>query len=248
MQNSKTKMLGQLYKKDLREIRPEIIFIVAATIIINTWVYLAVDEKAIVAVPLVASLGLAGLLPVISSFKLLAKEWSNNTVYLIMSLPVSGAMILGSKLLALITQYIIGILVVGVTAFITSSSALPEMWQEIMGYPELKDMIKLAIFLNIMGLTNIIFFISTSFLSQLIGRLSRKHSGLITVAVFIAIFIIVGQIPNMDPFFTESLAKQDLISNLTATSWMTLSALIALIPSAINMLLSVLIYNHKMEL
>lgn len=249
MQNSKTKMLGQLYRKDLRELRPEIIFIVAATIIINTWVYMAsnTNQKAAVVIPLIISLGLAGLLPLISSFKLLGREWSNNTVHLIMSLPVSGAMVIGSKLLALLTQYIIGILVVGVTAFLIVSSSAPEIWQQIMIEPGAKTVFQLAVFLNILGLTNIIFFISSSFLSQLVGRLSRKHSGLISFIVFIAIFIIMGQIPHMDPVFTETLANRDLL-DMNITGAMLLTAVVTLIPSALILGLSVLIYDHKMEL
>jgi ABC-type transport system involved in multi-copper enzyme maturation permease subunit len=69
-------------------------------------------------------LGLVGFLPLLSSFKLLSREWSHNTVYLVMSLPVSGAMILGSKMMVLLTQYIVGTLLIGLSGSLLYATKL----------------------------------------------------------------------------------------------------------------------------
>lgn len=197
MHKSKIKMLGSLYSKDLHEILPEIIIVLAGILLINGWFYLGSPEPApVVMGPLFLLLGLAAFLPIVSSFKLLSREWSNNTVYLIMSLPVSGAMVMGAKMLVLITQYIAGTLLVGVSGYFFWINGVSQyvMGQPMGGLLKNPEMVKYLAAFYLASLVFIIFMCSSSFFSQVVGKLSRKFSGLITVVVLFAVLTLPGKI------------------------------------------------------
>ena len=82
-------------------------------------------------VPAVALMGLAGFLPVITSFRILGREWGQNNIYLMMSLQVSGTMKLGSKLLVLLSEYLAGTLLVGTISSIAIIISFPDLLPEL---------------------------------------------------------------------------------------------------------------------
>lgn len=191
MYSSKFKMLGQLYRKDMHQVLPELGLIIIISVLLDLGIYFGTTVMSSVLIgPVFLLLGLAALLPLISSFKTFRQEWSNNTIYLLMSLPVSGRMIMGSKLLTLLTQYFIGTFVVGVGGALAAYHILPQELklddglQMVLNNP---DTYKFLAIFYLAAIVYMLFLFSTSFFSQVVGRLSRKLSGWITLAVFIAV-------------------------------------------------------------
>ena len=177
-------MFAALYKKQMRETLPEIVVVASVTVLIGLFVYFKLGSLlSAVAVAMVMVLGLASFLPLISSLRL-GQEWNNNTIYLMMSLPVGGGMILGSRLTALLTQYILGTLIVGIVGMLLAFGMFPDdfgyylklslpYWDE-------------AFLLYLLTVMILAYFISISFFSQIIGKLVSRFSGLVTLVTFIA--------------------------------------------------------------
>ena len=119
MPTSTWQRFSALYGKEMRELRPEItIVLVSAAVICLTMYFRSGNEREFLIVPLFLLMGLAAFLPFICSFKLLNREFSSNTIYFIMSLPVRGGMILSTKYLALLSQYLIGTLAVATSGIL----------------------------------------------------------------------------------------------------------------------------------
>lgn len=254
MSTSKSKMFFSLYAKDMRESLPEIIVVAALAVALNGILYLRVIQSeaaaklnAFILIPVLMVMGLAVFLPLISSFKLLGKEWSNNTVYLIMSLPVSGAMILGSKLLALLTQYVAGTLIAGITGFILIWDVVPlrdivtGLIQVISAQPQRLTWILLFYLLSAVF---IIFLISVSFFSQIVGRLSARFSGFITGVMFFFTLYIVGKIND----FGFTINFRELSMFATPTGLLLAANMMVLLIAAIIFVLGAVIYDRKVEL
>lgn len=194
---SKGKMFAQLYQKEMREILPEIILVVIITILLDGWLSIRFQDgpaKNIIFLPVILTIGLAGFIPILTSFKMLSSEWSHNTVYLLMSLPVSGAMILGAKLLAVFTQMIIGTAVAMGAGILIIVNVFPQGWQQISAYP---DLISGVTRIGAVPLIAFVFVCCVSFLSQIVGRLTRKHSGIVTFGTFIIILYLVNKITEL---------------------------------------------------
>ena len=196
MAASKFKMFKSLYYKDLRETRAEVLIVAITAIVSILWVWAKTegDSRMIIMVPAVALMGLAGLLPIITSFRLLGREWGHNTIYLMMSLPISGAMMLGSKLLVLLTEYLAGTLLVGIISSIAIFISFPDLVPELSRQADLILMIKILISLYAASIAAIVYLFSCSFLSQLCGKLFPRASGLITLVVFLLLLIAPGKL------------------------------------------------------
>lgn len=191
MLNSKLKMLGRLYRKDMHQILPELLGVVIISVLLDLAIYFGSEMmNAILVVPAFLLLGMAGLLPLISSFKMFSHEWSSNNIYLLMSLPVSGGMVMGSKLLALISQYLVGTLVVVLGGALSAYHLIPQQvktmseFQMVVNNPDTYWYLALGYLFTIIFM---FFLFCTSFFSQTLGRLSRKASGFITFAAFVAL-------------------------------------------------------------
>ncbi len=251
MSTNKLRMFFALYTKDMRESMPEIVVVAAVAVILNGIFYLRVirpqpvvdtNTLLLLIIPVLMVMGLAVFLPLISSFKLLGREWSNNTVYFIMSLPVSGGMILGSKLLALLTQYVVGTLIAGMTGLVLVWDIMPELIRFISGQPHGFSVVWLFYLLSAAFL---IYLISISFFSQIVGRLSARFSGLITGLVFLLTLYIVGKIND----FTSSLNIRMFADWYTTPIGSLLTAnLMVLVTAAVIFTLAVVVYNKKVEL
>lgn len=256
MSNSKLKMFTKLYLKDLHEVTVEILIVVIGVALVTAGFLLSSDQKApLLIFPLILLLGLAGFLPLISSFKLLSREWSQNTVYLVMSLPVSGAMILGAKMAVLLTQYIGGTLLITLSSYLLYvtklSQFLTPQQQGLMmlyNHPQLFQSL-LAFYVS--GLVFLTFLCCTSFFSQIAGKLSAKFSGLVTAVTFIITLILSGKI--LDALGTGSNELYHMmiqISGDTANyiSNMNMSSLSYLVLAILLFILAAVIYDRKLEL
>ncbi len=246
METSKFKMFKSLYLKDLREVRTEILVVAAVAIILISWAYLKTEGSArgIIVAPMAFALGLAGFLPVITSFRLLGKEWSNNTIYMMMSLPVSGSMMLGSKLAVLLTEYLAGTLIVLFAGGIALLTSFPDIWKEFMSDPYY---LKLAIAVYGASLAGIFFIFCNSFLSQVTGKLFKKASGLISFLVFLGVFIIAAKLmPDTNILLTQS---QVMVScSMQEMGAILIKAAIDLLFAAVLFAGAVVIWERRIEL
>ncbi|MGI5911086.1 MAG: hypothetical protein ACOX6E_00710 [Syntrophomonadaceae bacterium] len=251
----------KLYCKEMHDLRPEILVIIITTLVIDVYFYFKFqDMPSIVIGPLVMILGLASLLPFISSFKLLNREFSTNTAYLLLSLPVKGGSILGSKLLALLSQYVIGTLVVGIAGVILISLLFPEPGlEEVISQAQaagidinLQSLFSMVGLFYLMSIVSIAYAIVISFFSQLTGKLVKRFSGLITVIIFLATFWLMGKL--LTPLwqqlgnFTHYYMNNHSFSVAAFNGIMGLNTLIILLGTALVFLAAVLIYNHRIEL
>lgn len=256
MHSSKMKMLGQLYMKDLHEIIPELVIVACGVVLVTVGYFLRAsnDPNPVIVLPLMLLFGLAGLLPLVASFKLLSREWTNQTVYLIMSLPVSGWMVLGTKLLVLISQYIVGTLLIGGSAYLLYITSLYQFFAP--GQPahmllQNPDLFKYMLAIYLSGTMFLIFLCCVSFLSQVVGKLSRKFSGLITAVTFIATLIISGRIMDIfgvGQYSANPIALRMMESSSHFAYSMNLTSLGQLLIAVLIFILAVVIYNKKLEL
>lgn len=233
-------MFGALYKKQMRETLPEIVVVAAITVFAGLFVYFKAGSLiyAIMAAMMMV-LGLVSFLPLISSLRL-GQEWSNNTIYLMMSLPVGGGMILGSRLTALLTQYVLGTLMVGIVSLLLAMGMFPEDF----GY-YLKLSISYwdeAFLMYLLSVMMLAYFISISFFSQIIGKLVSRFSGLVTIITFFAVLWLSGKALSL---MTGSMAIG--FPDLTAQLLGVLLGQITLV-AAVILALAILVYNRRVEL
>ncbi|MDI9480396.1 MAG: hypothetical protein ACOXZ6_01455 [Syntrophomonadaceae bacterium] len=233
-------MFAALYKKQMRETLPEIVVVASVTVLIGLFVYFKLGSLlSAVAVAMVMVLGLASFLPLISSLRL-GQEWNNNTIYLMMSLPVGGGMILGSRLTALLTQYILGTLIVGIVGMLLAFGMFPDdfgyylklslpYWDE-------------AFLLYLLTVMILAYFISISFFSQIIGKLVSRFSGLVTLVTFIGTLWLSGEAMSL-LWGQVSIGPPDISTQLLAVSVGQITLVAAVI-----MTLAVLIYDRRVEL
>lgn len=257
MRSSKTNMFGRLYTKDLHEILPEMIIVLVGVLLINAWYYLGSPEPApVVMGPLFLLLGLAGFLPIVSSFKLLSKEWSNNTVYLIMSLPVSGAMVMGAKMLALITQYLFGTALVGLSGYLFWVNGISQL---LPGNPAAMldknpEIIQYLVAFYLASLVFIIFICCNSFLSQVVGKLSRKFSNLITLVVFIVVLTLPGKLFSWIGIGHSYIGPSSMIfrvgpdNSINVLRAINISSVTQLLLALLIFIGAVILYDKKLEL
>ncbi len=195
MQVSAGKKFFALYRKEMRDILPELIVVAAIAIVFTALVYINSPQMPqLVMLPLLMATGLAVFLPFISSFKLLWREFNNNTIYLIMSLPVKGGTVLGSKLAALLSQYLLGILVVVITGLTIVVLQAPQLPAGVDISKRVWDMVSLGLLAFLLSMLTLAYLISTSFFSQLVGKMASRFSGLLTAVVFFVALSLGGKL------------------------------------------------------
>jgi hypothetical protein len=249
-------MFTKLYLKDLHEVTAEILIVVIGVALVTAGFLFSSDKTSpLLILPLILLLGLAGFLPLISSFKLLSREWSNNTVYLVMTLPVSGAMILGAKMLVLLTQYIVGTLLIALSSYLLYIIKLYQYLTPqqpglamIFNNPHLLQSL-LAFYIS--GLVFLAFLCCISFFSQITGKLSSKFSGLVTAATFIITLILSGK--ALEVLGTGSNELYHMMIQITGTAGdsirnMNMSSLSYFVVAIILFILAAVIYDRKLEL
>jgi hypothetical protein len=222
----------------MRELAGEIILVLAITLGLNGLFYFRYTNAGAVIGPAFLTMGLAALMPFVASFKLLKREWSSNTIYLLMSLPVSGTMVLGSKLTALLTQYVIGTLAAGATGYFLLTRVAPEVKALILNQPELITRIYILFVFSFLLLALLV---AVSFLSQLVGRLIPRLAALTTAVMFLALLYLLGHVGNS---FSQIILSYG--TALTMSLYWTGLVMLALI--IIIMAGAIYLYDHRVEI
>jgi len=263
MPTSGIKRFSALYRKEMRGILPEIITVSGLIIILTILFYISPgDYPRLILIPLLMLAGLAAILPFVDSGKLLSGEWNSNTIYLTMSLPVRGGMILGSKLLALISQYLIYSVVLTAAFIILVFPQLDlDQIQQISGWRNyVEHGLPVLLLSYLISLAGLGYAISLSFFSQLAGKLVSRFSGFVTVLVFIIMFWLGNRLMStvqvaLWPFDLQSgewfmsIRWNDYVSAMNSITY-SLGISLSILSGALVLvfLLAVLLYNRRIEL
>lgn len=247
---TKAGMLKSLYIKEMRCLATDTGVTLGLVVLSSIFVFSRSGDAAsfgYIFFPVVLMGGLAMLMPVISSFRILNGEWQNNTIYLTLSLPVKGGMVLGSKLLALLTQYVVGTLAVGISGIFLGFHMMPDFGEMLkLGEKWLPWDFYVCIYL--IGLAFLAYVISLSFLSQLIGSLFTRLKGGVTALVFVALWWLFKKVDMVivDIFSLRGigfLEPGQILINLFSWAFTIIAA-----EALIVFVLAVLVYNNKVEL
>lgn len=202
MKTSKLRMFGKLYMKDIQDIKMESFIFLIAVAAWNIFLYLKYLSNWPYQVSIGLStiaFGIAAFVPFIESFKLLRDEWKNNTVYLVMSLPVSGSLILLSKLTVILTQYVVFSLF-SVACFVLLTYATPAWgftWEVIRNTIADQTLpFKFASAFYITTVVGMLYTTALAFLSSVVGKSVRKFSFLTTVGTFLLGGYVFSKVTN----------------------------------------------------
>ncbi|MCC5909049.1 MAG: ABC transporter permease [Clostridiaceae bacterium] len=191
-------MLSTLYKKDIMSMKLENIIMLVGILLGHLYfAYKASTGWHPGTIPFTSSTIFSIVLFVIllGTFSSIRREWNNNTIYLIMSLPVGGKTIFLSKLLTILTQLVVfgGLSVLlGILSSLhfLGSDLLVEGLGFISKYQLIQELLKFVTLLFI-GVIQIIF---VAFFSSIVGSLFKRFSGFITFAIFVISNVIIGRI------------------------------------------------------
>lgn len=234
-------MFTALYRKQMRELLPEITVVAAVAIVTSVLLYFKIGPlMPAVIIPTFMVMGLAGLLPLISSFRL-SQEWNNNTIYLMMSLPVGGSMILGSRLAALLTQYLLGTIIAGLSGLLLTLGLFPEVFSELDPILPYWDRGVLVYLISVAWMA---YLMAVSFFSQICGKLVKRASGLVTIVVFAITLWLSGHL------FELSWNQIGISIGFGEPSVTFFAALLAsaILIAALVFALAVVVYDRRVEL
>lgn len=257
MQANRTSMFFALYGKEIRELLLEITVVVLLAMLINVLLFARSNHSPFPELLFVANFmlfGLACFMPFVSSFKLISREWRNNSIYMLLSLPAKGTLVLGAKLAALVTQFVVGTLVVGGSGLLLMRALMGlEFSQTLNEFGQATGLSTAQLFgemflVYLLGVAILIYLISISFSSQLAGKLVRRYSGLLTVVVFIALYSGMQKLMTLfwhkvDWHLSATLVNTDLFNQYLGIAILTFLTVSALLYAG-----SVFIYNRRIEL
>ncbi|SHJ42602.1 ABC transporter permease [Tepidibacter formicigenes] len=253
-------MLFNLYKKEVNKLKKETIIFLGLALIINIFflykTYNGWNLEAGFFINMFL-LPAAFLIPLIlSESKLINQEFKNNTIYLLMSLPVSSQKIFLSKFLAVITQYIVSslsiIIFTGIQfiIFLNRTSYI----QEIKTLLDIR-IFSAAICFYIFSIVGLIYIVSTVFLSSIIGKTFKKYSKLISFGSFFLVLYIGGKIIGFMMNMLEkvhislpnNIETQIQILHKLGYEMLLISLIILFVTSAIYFIIC-RIYDKKIEI
>ena len=105
MPTNKWNMFKQLFKKEWDQVKPETYFVLALALTTNLAV-VAFNIQQVAPLYVFAFMA-PFLVPLYSAVQLFRREWSDGSIYLLLSLPVNGNPIFLAKLLAVLLEFII---------------------------------------------------------------------------------------------------------------------------------------------
>lgn len=243
MKVNKVKMFIKLYEKEMRELKIEIWLTVLAIIGAAILTYVWGAEQRWTILPLFFTAGLATMLPVVTASKIFIKEFNHNTIYLMMSLPVGGGMILGSKLAATVTQYLIGTIAFMISAALLTLGLFPvELDVIIMNIGSLPWGFFISLYL--LTVTFGIYLVALIFFSQIVSKLVNKFQGFVNVFILAATLWLT--IKFIDPLIIQ---RNYDVSSLFAPPYPFIYTSLFFIAAALIIgAAAVLIYNKRIEL
>lgn len=204
---SRWNIFKQLFKKDWEQVRTETYFVLALALTVNMVVNILNIRQA---TPLFVFIFIAPfLVPLYSAVQLFRREWSGGTIYLLLSLPVSGFPIFFSKLLAVLLEFMIQILgVFGLTIVFVylfgTDDPRPAFNFNFACTGNMVHALGMASLIMLGGLALVT---AAIFFSQSLGRLVPKYQDLSAFVFFLlslwgAIKLAVGLGSAMIPFST----------------------------------------------
>jgi len=261
MNTNKGRMFARLYLKDLQDIKMESAIFMVSIAIWNLFLYLKYLSNWPYELSLgfsAIAFGIAAFIPFVESFKLLWDEWKHNTVYLIMSLPVSGTMVLLSKLAVIVTQYM-ALSLFSTACFLLLAYATPA-WEA--GWSFIRSVItdqslpiKFAMLFYASSVLGIMYTAALAFLSSVVGKLARKHSGLASFGTFLIAGYVCSKASDLISRGLEKLGVTGLYYNhpyvlrdATISGFPTAPMLSLLIVGAAVFILAVRVYESAVEL
>ncbi|SNS11942.1 hypothetical protein SAMN05446037_1004164 [Anaerovirgula multivorans] len=265
MKPSNGNTLFSLYKKDLLSVKFESLMILA-TIFLG---HLYFSYKILTGWPEPTILGVTSTIffivmfvIFIGTFTSVSREWSNNTIYLVMSLPVSGKKIFLSKLLAVMTQLVIlGGASILVGSLLSSYFLGADIIAQVFGFFSTHQLLKVLVMGIILLFFGIIQIILVAFFSTMVGRAFKKFSWLITFFTFIFTNIFIGKINefllkaliapvdrHLSIIGSTNFDGQFLVESGLTTQFFLLQLTIILLISTGLFFLTAMIYDKKIEL
>lgn len=265
MEKSFTKKLWMLYKKDLMSIRNESLMFLALLAGLNAFALFKVfssdnplNASGYAVLSTMFTFGIF-LFILIRSFSIVTSEWKNNTLYMLMPLPLGGKSIFFSKLMAIVTQaFILGAvsfvfnLIIVFNVFSIERVAEAFQWFNLdskgIFLEVLPDLIKFGLVGFVTFVTSIIFV----FFSSIVGRLFKKFSGLISFVTFIGMSILNQKLLNVFVSPVSATTNYDTYGQLyfsfeTGSMLMT-TMVYSVVVSIILFLGMAYIYDKKVEL
>jgi len=262
MQKNKWGMFKKLYIKEMGEIKQELLAIIVFGLIVNI-AFMIWPQSPIIFLLLNIALMSSGIVPVISSVRSLTRDWNNNTIYLLMSLPVKGVIVLSAKLIALFSEFFLGTLAVSALLILNIMAqfaaenpvSISIAWNEIVtqvGTANIVLSIKFAFSLYLTILACFIYLVTMVFLSQMIARIKGKFMKIVSYVSFGVLVYVGGKIGNWvisNLPWTQRLqyiTPDQIPSNISSIFISTMFMLLVL--SALMLIGAGAIYDSKVEL
>lgn len=254
MKKNKGSMFRKLYIEEMKDIKQELLVIVASALICNIALLIWPDSSTI-AFLLTLVIMSSGIVPLVSSIKSLSYDWNNNSIYLLKSLPVKGITMLLAKTLAFLTEFFIATLAVSIFSVLGNITTLSvEINEFIMAVGSEKAwlFISIQILIYLAILLGFAYLVSMIFLSQMIARIKGKFMRLVSYISFAALVYIGGKIaswviPNLPWIQNLQLIPQEQI--LASIVMVLISAILMFILLSVFMLIGAgAIYDKKVEL
>ncbi|SHG42267.1 hypothetical protein SAMN02745221_00165 [Thermosyntropha lipolytica DSM 11003] len=245
---SKVGMFKNLYQKEMRCLAVDIGVTLGIIILMTVFAFSRGSlGHGYIVVPVFLMAGLAGFMPIISSFRIFSGEWNNNIIYLTLSLPVKGEMVLGSKMLAILTQYVLGTLLVALSGILLGFYMWPGFFQLLkLNYSYIPWGFYLSLYM--LGIAFFTYLASLSFFSQILGRMVPRLQNLATFFIFLGLWWVIKKVD----FYIAHILSLDKIFLLTPDKiWLNIfswSFTILLIQGLLIFAAAVMVYNRKIEL
>lgn len=252
MLTKKWTLFAQLYRRDMEKVGKESLGLAGVALVIIL-LSLAPWSKNIVIVPVFIVAGVAMFLPLLTSMLSLHREWRENSIYMLLSLPVGGTAVLGTKLLAALTQLIINTIIVLAMGIISGLQFLPReeidwtlLWGQFQAGWQQMHAGEILPFLVVLGVLSVVYIICSLQLGLLIGKLFRRFTALATIGGIVAVFWLSTSLYSgvLKILFNQVNWKPGMgVPNLELTvSAVLMAGVIALIFAG-----SVYVYNHRVE-
>ncbi|WP_099192729.1 ABC transporter permease [Tepidibacter mesophilus] len=258
-------MIFNLYKKEINKFKKETIIFLGLLLILNIFfLYKTYNGWNLEAgfIMNMLLIPLTFLIPlVLAESKFISQEFKDNTIYILMSLPVSSEKIFLSKFLAVMTQYIVyslSVIIFMSIQFMIFLNRTPYI-QEIKQFFDIR-IFSTATSFYVLSIAGLLYMISSIFLSSIIGKTFKKYSKIISFGSFLAILYIGGKIIG---FMMSNLEKVGFTINNVAMNYnidefmrllnevgfgVFLTTLIILLVTFVIYFITCKIYDKKIEI
>ncbi|BCJ87572.1 ABC-2 family transporter permease [Effusibacillus dendaii] len=191
----------RLLATDFRNVRTQLVVALTALLLLQLIAFISLQTattlpgKMGLALTMSLSMAIVMFIPPIHAYTIWHNEWKQNSIYLLLALPVSKNSIFWSKFIVILSEYLLLgaaflILMCGQVLFSGRFPELPvdEIMKRLSDPVFISQMVSLPV--------SLASFIPLIFMSVLAGKAFRKHSTFITGISIIALFILTNKIDN----------------------------------------------------